>query len=51
MKVVTFVAVVVTTADKRVVDLATSNDKTARQDRGEFVLRCLLMRHCDFEQC
>ena len=51
MKVVTFVVVVVTTADERVVALATSSDKTARQDWGEFVLRCLSVRHYDFERC
>ncbi len=51
MKVVTFVVVVVTTADERVVALAASSDKTVRQDRGEFILRCLLVRRYDSERC
>ncbi len=51
MKVATFVAVVVTTVGECVVVPAALTDRTARQDRDEFVLRCLLVKRYDSEQC
>ncbi len=51
MKVVATVAVDVATVGELVVALAALTDKTVRQGRDEFDLRCQLAGRYDFERC
>ncbi len=51
VEVVAMVAVGEATADELVVALAALTDRTVRQGRDEFDLRCQLAERYDFERC